>query len=881
MGTPGVRIYRALLRLFPADFRRERGREMEHLFRAMRDRRLEERGRVGMTFWLRLAADTVSHAARERMRPHGRAGRRFRGGRGGAVLRWADLRLAARGLVRRPGHSALVVLMMALGIGGSTAMFRLFNGLFLRPLPFEEPATLVDLDETAPRWNLEYTGLAYPDLVNWRDGNRTFEAMGAYSGRGANLLGDGEPERVDLVLATHDLDDALRISPALGRFFTPEEDTPEGPRVALLTHGSWTTRFASDPDAVGRTVILDGVPHEVIGVLSPRAAFLADADLWVPLREDPRGSSGWYLAGVGRLLPGVTAGEAREDLTRLHRGLVEEGRAVNEITSPTVVPLADRYLGEFRLGSWVLLGAVGLVLLIACANIAGLTLARALERDREIAVRTALGASRGRIVAQLLTESFLLAGVGAGLGVALGAWASGAALPAVADNFPRFVTFDMDWRVLAFSVLLAGGAAMGFGLLPALKASGVDRGALAGSRSSAGSGKRRGMGALVVTEVALATVLLVLAGTSLQDLGRLQGMDPGYRAEGLLTYRITLPPAGYPAEEDHDAFRQRHLEELRALPGVEGATLASSLPLAGHWGWFYEAEGAPPRGEDEAQPVVLTRAVAPGYFDVMGVRLAAGRGLEDGDGRSEGAMAVVVNESFVREFFPDDSRPIGRRIRTGEGSAWLTVVGVARDVKHYGVDEDMRPGVYQPISQIPLDYFMVAVRTAGDPTALAGAVREVLRRQDPTLPVFDLQTMEERAETSLWTRRAQSWLFAAFSSVALLLAVAGLYGVVSYSVRQRVREIGIRMALGAPRRQVLGQVVRQGMALVAGGLVLGLGGALAVTRAVEGLFVAADATAMSVYVPVAVLLAVVAAAANVLPARRAAGLDPMQVLRGD
>lgn len=882
-----LRVYRLFLHLFPRRFRKENGRDLERLFLDMRrERRAEGRG-FGPGFWLPLAWDTVSHALRERFSGHTPLHEATKGPTMTTMLGdlWNDLRYAVRGLIRQPMYGGMVVLMMTLGIAGNAAVFRIFNGLFLRPLPFQNSERLVDLDVRAPRWNLEHVGMAYADFVVWRDGNRTFDAMGVLDEGGANYSGPDGAVRVTAVTASYDLPEVLGLEPVLGRFFTREEDVPDGPRVVLVSYDFWQQHFGGARDVLGQTATLDGQPYEIIGVLPREASFVSEAEVWSPLQDDATNHDSFYLQGVGRMKPGVTVKEAVADLTRVHKAQVDRW-SVNEITFPIVESLRNRYLGETRLGAEVLLGAVAIVLLIACANIAGLMLARSLGRTREMGIRRAMGAGRVRIVRQLLTESLALAAVGAGVGAWIGVRGSGAMVDRLSDQLPRWVTFDLDWRFLAFTIAVTVGAAVVFGLAPALQTSSVDpTEALNASsgRTTASGRRRRAMGALVAGEVALALILLVVGGLFVRDLQRLQNVDPGFRTEGVLSYRMVLPDARYKDSAARLAFWNQHLDDVRSLPGVQSAAATTVLPLAGHSGWFFSVKDAPPRGEDEANPVVLNRAVSPGYLGTMGVELLAGRTFTDFDGRDENTKVAIVNQTFVKDFLAHRKDPLGAQIKAGgDSEPWWTVVGVTRDTKHYGLDKEMRPAVYQPLRQLPLGSLTLVARTNGDPNQLVASIRRTLRDEDPQLAMFDVQSMAKRLDDSLWTRRAGSWLIAAFSTVALLLAVAGLYGVISYGVSQRVQEIGIRMALGADRGQVLGRVLRQGMTIVAVGVVLGLGGALAAARPVSGALTTGEsATDPLVYGGVTVLLLGVALMANFLPARRAARLEPMGVLRGE
>ena len=883
MSQGGDGIYRALLLLFPPGFRKERGQEMERLFADMRAARVGEHGSEGASFWLAVIWDVVRGAVAEWAALLGRVTRSAGTAAQGEIMSvfMADLRYAGRQILRQPLYAGMILVLMTVGIAGNAAVFRIFNGLFLRPLPFDEATRLVDLDETAPAWDLEYVGIAYPDFAEWRRANRTFEGMAVYTGGGGNLSTGESAERISYVQASHDLDDVLRLTPTLGRFFTEAEDVPDGPGVALLTDGFWAERFARDPGILGQTLSLDGEPLEIIGILPPAARFVSDAQVWLPLQVGEDATNGWYLTGVGRLADGATPEQALADLQAIHKGMIES-RDVNEITSPVLASLRDRYLGDQKLGAGFLLAAVAMVLLIACANIAGLMLARSFSRATEMSVRLSLGAQRSRLIAHLLTESALLAGLGAAAGTAVGVWGSGLLVDAMTDQFPPWVTFDLDARFFGFSVVAVSLKKLAFGLVPALRGAGSSA-LTATGRSTASRSRQRGMGLLVAGEVALALVLLVVGGLSTLDVWRLGRVDPGFRAEGVTAYTLSLPPARYPDIDARRAFVDGYLERLQATPGVTSVAAATSLPMEGHWGWFFRVENEPPRGEGEPNPVVLNRAVTPGYFQTLGVTLLVGRTFDDFDGRGEGAGVVVVNETFARTRLGGVEAALGRRIAPGTGEPdeedWLTVVGVTRDVKHYGVDTEMRPGVYQPWRQLPRAGMAIAMVFDGPTQDAVATARRVTAEMDPELAVFNAHTMTETLDRSLWTRRATSWLIGAFSSVALLLAVAGLYGVISYSVGQRAREISVRMAVGARHGQVLTHVIRQGMGLVSAGVALGLLISLSAAGLVSGILVDVSPREPSVYLGVTVLLVLVAAAANYLPARRAAHLDPMSVLR--
>ena len=850
---------------------------MERLYRDMYEARTGGRDRPGLGFWLALTWDAGRGALGEWMALGGSVLRAWTGGGEAWAAVGTDVRFAVRQAWRQPLHSFLIVLLMAVGIAGNAAVFRVFNGLFLRPLPFDQAHELVDLDETAPQWNLEYVGVSIMDFRDWQRENETLQGMAAYSTGGANLARDGRGERVDYLAVTHTMDDVLGLDALHGRFFTEEEDSPDAPPVALLSPAFWEQSFGSDPGVVGRDVSMDGRSVQVIGVLPHEARFLGEADLWLPLREDDRSS--YYLSVIGRLRPGVSVEQARADLTAVHEARAEV-RSENEVTSPTVQSLRERYLGEHRVGGGLLLSAVAVVLLIACGNIAGLMFARSIARRREMRVRAALGAGRGRLVRQLLTESAVLALAGASAGTILGLWSSERLVRVVAERAPAWVTFDLDAHVLLFMVGATAGAALLFGLLPALRTSRVDAAGMGGPRSTSPSGVRRAISALVTAEVALAVALLVVSGLTVLDLFRLHAVAPGYRTEGVITYRLELPDERYPEREDRRAFMESYLDRLEAIAGVDEAALASTLPLSGHSGWFFEVEGSEIPPMDNA--VVLRRWVTPSYGDALDVRLVRGRWIEQSDNREGQPPVAVVNEAFVRTHVPEGTEPVGVRIRTGgEDAPWSTIVGVAADVRHYGVDREMRPGTYEPLRWNPQPFIQVALTTSGEPAPVLSAARSVTQATDPELPLFDVRTMRERLDETLSARRATTWLIVTFSAVALLLAMAGIYGMISYSVSQRTREISIRMAMGARMAGVMREVVGRGMGLVGLGAVVGLALARVGAGVVSSLLVGVRPDTPSVYAVVTALVLGVAVLANYLPARRASRLDPMETLRGE
>jgi predicted permease len=630
-------------------------------------------------------------------------------------------------------------------------------------------------------------------------------------------------------------------------------------------------------------------PYEVIGVMPAGFDFPSRADVWVPLGLSPADNNGWFLRGVARLKAGVSMEMAVEDLTRIHKGLIPQRKA-NESTFPTIYMLREWYVGQFMPAAQLLLAAVALVLGIACANIAGLVLARGSARVREVSLQAALGAPRVRIVRQLLTESLLLGLAGGALGTVLGMGGLRVLLGLMpANQIPGWVRFEVDWRFLVFSLAVSIGSAMLFGLMPAWSASKADlRTALSdgGARASGSRASRRSLQALITAEVALATVLLALAALLTQAFQKVERVYPGFRAERVLTYSLFLPSQKYPKDEQKLAFFDELLRQQRELPGVQFAAGASATPLGGHSGNFYDAEGAPAKRPGEANPIILTRVVTPGYLETMGMTLRSGRTFTDADGRKPGTEAVVVNETFARMHWPGQEAA-GKRVRHGPGAPWLTVVGVIADVKDYGLDQEVRPSVYEPLAQGPRPALSIVVRTApslGDPTVVTQASRQILKRMDPEIALARPTTMEVRLAESMWVRRTYSFLVAVFAVLALVLAGSGLFGVISYTVGQQRREIAIRMALGAGAGRILRGVFRESLTLAGAGLALGIGGAMAAARLMQS--VRFDAVLFGVnawdpmtYAAAAGILTAVAIAASLVPAIRASHTAPTRALR--
>lgn len=787
-----------------------------------------------------------------------------------------DFRLAFRSLAKTPRFALLAIAVLAVGIAGNTVVFSLVNGLFLRPLPFPEADRLVDIDETAPKWGLKYTGINYEDFEAWRSQNKTFAGMATWRG-GTMTLSDGD--RTELVPgqnATNDLADVLGISPILGRMFTREEELKGAPTVVLIGHHIWREWFDSDPSVLGRAIKVDSQVCEIIGVLPETAVFPSRAALWLPFVGRPRNYAG---LAIGRLKEGVTPAQAATDLQLIHKARIAEKKS-DENTSPIVQPLLDRYLGDGRSAGALLQFAVAVLLLIACANVAGLMLARTLGRLPELGVRSALGASRWRIVRQLMAESAVLTACGAGLGVLLGRWMLSGWLSSVVEQLPAWVRLSIDARFVFFVSLMTVVCAALSGLVPArhvlrridlqsIMGTGAQRGSLSGNRLLS-------LRALVVGELALSLVLLLVASLLGRAFLRVQHTDPGLAPDRVLTYGLILPGAKYKGAS-RAAFFREHIARVRALPEVESASGTTALPFSGtHVGNFFEPEGGLPGGPGAKAPVVLTHSSFEDYFVTMGIAFTEGRAFAERDGPS----AVVVNQTLARLFWPGVDA-VGKRLRTGAKSPWLEVVGVVRDVRHYGLENDTKPEVYIPFEASPASSVAVVVRAKSDPGRLPADIRTLVKQQDPNIPLDDLATMERRIQQSLFTRRLYSSMTIAFALIACAMAVTGLYGLISYVVGQRTREFGIRLALGALPKDLSRLVLREGvlLATIGGSLGLVLGGATSL--ALSGMLLG-----VSPFDPLALLgtlslLVGIVCLACLSPARRAVRVNPADVLRSE
>ncbi|HEV7518170.1 MAG TPA: ABC transporter permease [Thermoanaerobaculia bacterium] len=807
-----------------------------------------------------------------------------------------DLRYAARTLRKSPGFTAVAVLTLALGIGANTAIWSLVHAVLLTPLPIAGADRVVKLAATIRRDGLELRSVSYPDFADWRQAARSFSDMAAWSNTSFTLTGGPEPERVEGEMVSASYFPVLGTKAVLGRTFRPEEDaTPGTHPVAVIGHDFWQRRFAGSRAAVGSHLVLNGHDFTVVGVLPDGFRGLDDdTDVFIPMMMsatvqtaylDSRGSR-WHDV-IARLAPGVTPARAQAEMDTVTARLARQYPDVDRDYGALVVPLREEIMGGFRPVLFILLGAVGFVLLIACANVANLMLARSAARQRETAIRAALGAGRGRLARQLLTESLLLALAGGLLGLLVALWTKDLLTAWSPINLPSFVHVGLDGPVLAFACAVALGTGLLMGLAPAFQVSslGVGEALKEGGRGAAGGGARsRLRRGLVTAEVALSLLLLVGAGLMIQSFRHMQAIDPGFRPDHLLTLRVALPAARYPGEKAW-AMGERVLARVRALPGVTAAALASDMPLEGNSSASTIAVEDHPVAPGARGIRAYYHAVSPGFFAALGARLRRGREVTAADGPGS-VPVVVVSEKFARRAWPGEE-PMGKRLRVGGKSRpWATVVGIAADLR-YGrlvaapqrFPED--PDLYLPFAQRPVTDLGLLVRTATAPEAFATTLRRELAALDRDAPIYALTPMAELAGLQTARSRFGAFLMGAFGALALLLAALGVYGVISYSVAQRGHEIGVRMALGARREEVFRLVLGQALGLAAVGMALGISGALALTRLLAGQLYGLSPNDPATYAAVALLLAAAALVAGYLPARRATRVDPVVVLKQD
>jgi putative ABC transport system permease protein len=804
-----------------------------------------------------------------------------------------DIKHAIRLLVRQPGVSIVAVITLALGIGANTAMFSAVDAILLRPLPYEDPDRLVMVWEKRQAEGVLDNVVAPADFVDWAKMNTVFESMAAFAPSSVDLTGVGEPVRLPAGAVSPAFFHVFKVRPFLGRTFGTEEGTVGRHRVVILGHGLWQRRFGSDAAIVGRKLLFNGVPHEVIGVVPASFEFPDPTiEVWAPLAfegtDEPLSRAVHNFFVYARMKPGGTVKQARTEMDRVGAVLSQQYPDTNARHGIWVTSLSDQITGPrqrssaqdrgLRNGLLLLLGSVAFVLLIACVNVANLLLARAAGRRREMAVRAALGAGRARLIAQTLTESLVLGLTGGITGMIVAWWGIGTLrqIAPGAGQVAGVTHLGLDWRVLLFTFALSLATGLVFGLLPAWHLARQDvNAALRDAARTTGVGRRRLRLMLVVSEIALASLLLVGAGLTVRSFQSLLRAEPGFDADGVLTSMVVLPDSRYRGEERLAVASEQIEQRLAAIPGVRAAGVTSHLPLSGQdsrRGIIVEgreSSGSPTR----AHP----RSVTPGYFRAMSIRLASGRFFTDVD-RAGAPPVAIVNETMARSYWPGQS-PIGRRVTfTGTRDA-REIVGVIRDVRHWGLGLPVNPEMYVPLAQFPAQAMTFVVSTQGDPSALAGAVREQLRSFDPNLPLSNVRPMTEVAARSVVSHRAAMLLLAIFGGLALVLAAAGIYGVMAHLVALRSSEIGLRMTLGATPSQLMRAVLKEGLLQTVIGLTLGLGAAAIVMRGFQSMLYEISPTDPFTLAAVAMILAATAVAASAIPARRAMRVDPVQALR--
>jgi putative ABC transport system permease protein len=801
-----------------------------------------------------------------------------------------DARFALRMMARKPGFTAVAVIIMALGIGANTAIFSLVRAVLLRPLPFANPDRLVMVWEDAAFIGFPKNTPAPANYSDWKTRNEVFEDMAAIDSRSYNLVGDGEPEKVYALGVTAGFFPLLGVEPALGRVLTPEDDRPEANKVAVISYPLWQSRYGGEASIVGRDILLNDRKYTVVGVM-PRGFQFLDAEIhfWVPSEFTPeqladRGDH--YLQVIARMKPGVTLDEANSNIKTIMAQIARDNPGDAGRLGANVISLREELTGETRRPLIVLLVAVAFVLLIASANLANLLLSRALGRSKEVAVRTALGASRGRLIRQLLTESVLLSFAGGVAGAVVAVWSFEFLRHLIPPGLSLFVDLRIDTTVLVFTLALSVITGMVFGLAPALHSSRVDLNEAlkqGGGRTSLSAGHRRLQGAMIVVEVALAMVLLVGAGLLIKTFTHLRDQYASLRAESVLALRTQLPESRYKDPQRRFAFYEQVLERVTALPGVVSAAYTTSLPLD----WKGGTNGITIEGRPVEQGIIYDanhRQISPDYFKVMGITLKQGRFFNDGDNK-QSMPVVIINETMAREFWPDESA-LGKRFKQGMGSTrapWATVVGIVADVRQMGAEVPVKAEMYLPYQQAPGQPWYaprdLVIRTSAEPMSLVASVTARVHEVDADQPVSNIQTMKEVLGKEFGQRETGTTLLGVFAALALLLAAIGLYGVLSYFVSQRIPEFGVRMALGAQSRDILLLVLKRGMGLAMLGLAIGLAASFALTRLMQSLLFEVSASDPMVFGLIALLLAAVAFAACVIPARRAMKIDPMVALR--
>ncbi len=790
-----------------------------------------------------------------------------------------DIRYGVRSLLKRPAFTVIAVITLALGIGVNTAIFSVINAVLLRPLPYEDPSRLVTFRSNQSAL----------DLADVEAQSKAFGKLGGLVAQPLDYTAGSEPVQLQIGQVTGGFFETLGVKAERGRFITPEDDKTGGPYVVVLSHALWLTQFHGDQQIVGKTIPLSGNIYTIIGVMP--AAFASPRDNtegWTPVHISNPVAANFrgvhFLRTYGRLAAGVSIEQARAEMQVIDKNLAAQYPADNKTRSTVLIPLHERIVGESRQSLLVLFAAVSLVLLIACANFANLLLARAAEREREFVIRTALGAGRWRLIRQLLTESVLVSLAGGAIAVVIAIWATSLLVALKPENLPRLAEIGVDARVLGFTFVISLLTGVVFGLLPAWSASrsGVSEGLKESGRSAtAGGARQRLRGTFVVVELAIALVLLVGAGLLIKTFWKLRSVEAGFNPDHLLTMRVELPEARYKEVDKQTRFRRQALDAINSLPGAQAAMI-SELPLSGDsLNHDFLIEGRPPIAPGD-EPSLETRSIMGHYFHTMQIPLRAGREFGPQDFADKAPLVGIANDAMVRQYFPNED-PLGKRVRWARDPEihWMTIIGVVGDVKHFGLDLPEQPGFYSPYTQAdPWKRWMtLVVRTQSDPATMARAIEQHIWKVDSQLPVTKVETMKEVAADSFAARRFNMLLLSIFAALALVLAAVGIYGVMSYAVTQRTREIGIRMALGARTIDVLRLIIRNGMTLILIGVGIGLAGAVALTRLLTTLLFGVTPTDTLTFVAVLATLIIVALSACYLPARRATKVDPLVALR--
>jgi putative ABC transport system permease protein len=798
-----------------------------------------------------------------------------------------DLRYGVRMLAKNPGFTIVAVLALALGIGANSAIFSVVNTVLLRPLPYKNPDSLVMVWDDNTHQGFPKDTPSPANFLDWRQQNTVFTGMAAMVERSFNLTGVGEPDRIDGRRVSANLFSLLGVEPQIGRAFTPDEDKP-GSHVVILSYGLWQKRFGGDPSVIGRAINLNAESYTVVGVMPAKFQFPTPQDqLWAPIAfpaDEAANRGGHYLQVIARLKPAVSMQQARAEMVTIVARLEKQYPEENTGTGIVLSPLHEEVVGKIKPALLILLGAVGFVLLIACANVANLLLARAAARQKEISLRLALGASRSRLIRQLLTESVLLAGIGGACGLLVSAGGIQVLKQFIPDTISHVQAIDIDGKVLLFTLLISLATGLIFGIAPATQASNfnLNETLKEGGRDSGASVRgNRIRGLLVIAEVAVSFLLLIGAGLLINSFVHLRTLDPGFRTDHLLTAKVELPELKYPDKAHRTPFYNELVRQLSALPGVQSAAVAGNLPFTYDGDSMYigvEGVPDPPPGH---RPDVVLRVVGPGYFNTMGIKIVQGRDFNEHDA-GDSVAAVVISEKTARYYWPGQN-PIGKRLKPGSTTSdnpWRQVIGVVTDVRQNDFVAQPKMQMYMTYQQISsFAPNAVVLRTSVDPNSLASAVRNAVWAIDKDQPVSNLRSMDEIVSAAVARQRFSMLLLGVFAGLALVLAAVGIYGVMSYSIAQRTREIGIRMALGAQRRDMLKMAVWQGLRLVLAGLTIGLAAAFVLTRVMATLLFGISATDPFTFFAISVVLLAVAALASYIPALRATKVDPMVALR--